>query len=54
MNINDTDLKIFINRKSLFYDAYDQIMNKSPHDLKNRLRIIYKEEKGMDAGGLLR
>jgi len=48
------DTKIFIDRKSLFYDAYDQIMNKSPYELKKNLCIKYKNELGIDAGGLLR
>jgi len=54
MGINDLKLYISINRKSLFYDAYDQIINESPYELKKKLRIKYIEESGIDAGGLLR
>jgi len=29
-------------------------MNKTPQELKKRLKILYKDEEGVDAGGLLR
>jgi len=45
---------IFIDRKNLFFDAYDQIMSKSPAELKTILNIKFKGEEGIDAGGLLR
>jgi len=54
MSIYNGNLEFIIDRKSLFYDAYDQIMNKSPYELKKRLSIKYIKEEGIDAGGLLR
>jgi len=54
MYIYNPNLEIFINRKTLFYDAYYQFMNKSPQELKRRLYIKYIGEEGVDAGGLLR
>ena len=51
-NINNE--KILINRKSLFFDAYDQIMSRRPYELMRGLSIKYKEEEGIDSGGLLR
>jgi len=54
MNTYNANLELVIDRKNLFRDAYDQIMNKSPLDLKRRLHIRYKEEEGLDIGGLLR
>ena len=42
MNMYNADLEIFINRKNLFYDTYDQIMNKTPFELKKKLHIKYK------------
>jgi len=54
IHIYKINLDIFINRKTLFFDAYDQIMNKSPEELKKRLYIKYKGEEGVDAGGLLK
>jgi len=54
MKIYNDDLEIFIDRKSLFYDAYEQIMNRSIYQLKKRLHIRYIGEEGIDEGGLLR
>jgi len=54
MIIYNAKLEIVIERKSIFYDAYEQIMDKSPQELKRRLNIKYKREEGIDAGGLLR
>ncbi len=54
MNIVDKKLEIFINRESLFYDAYNEIMKKTPIELKKRISINYIGEEGIDAGGLLR
>jgi len=54
MYIYNSKLEIIIGRKSLFYDAYDQIMNKSPLELKKRLRIKYIGEDSVDDGSLLR
>eukprot|EP00833_Pecoramyces_ruminatium_P017797 jgi/Orpsp1_1/1191829/evm.model.d7180000088809.1 len=51
--IND-DIKLSIHRNNLFMDAYNEIMNKSPKDLKYNLRIKYIDEDGIDASGLLR
>ncbi|ORX62479.1 HECT-domain-containing protein [Anaeromyces robustus] len=52
--INNSETRIIINRNNLFNDAFTKIMNKSPEELKKLLRIKYKDEEGIDAGGLLR
>jgi len=54
MHIFKANLEITIDRKNLFYDTYYQIMNKNPFELKKRLIITFKEEEGIDFGGLLR
>jgi len=54
MNMHNADLEITINRKNLFYDTYDQIINKTPLELKKKLYIKYKREEGIDAGGLMK
>jgi len=54
MEIGNSETQIYINRANLFNDAFDNIMNKSPIELKNRIKIIYAGETGVDAGGLLR
>eukprot|EP00833_Pecoramyces_ruminatium_P008616 jgi/Orpsp1_1/1182648/evm.model.c7180000082111.1 len=54
MKIFNGNTSIFVNRKSIFNDAFNCVMNKSPVDLKRRLKITYQNEEGIDAGGLLR
>jgi len=54
LHISNNNEKILIDRKSFFYDAYDQIMSRRPYDLKNGFCIEYKGEEGVDVGGLLR
>jgi len=54
MCVYDADLEISIDRKNLFYDAYENIMNENSRYLKKRLNIKYKKEEGIDIGGLLR
>ncbi|OUM69103.1 hypothetical protein PIROE2DRAFT_2988 [Piromyces sp. E2] len=47
---------IEIDRNDLFNDAFNAFMNKSPEELKElkkKLKIKYKGEDGIDAGGLL-
>eukprot|EP00833_Pecoramyces_ruminatium_P017319 jgi/Orpsp1_1/1191351/evm.model.d7180000085114.2 len=45
---------IKIHRNNIFNDAFNAIMSKTPQELKKRLRIEYENERGIDAGGLLR
>jgi len=54
MNFINSDTIIEVDRDNLFHDAYYGIMNKSPQELKKRLRILYEGEEGRDAGGILR
>jgi len=54
INTYNERLEVYILRNSLFYDAYSQIMNIKLYQLKNKLRIKYVGEEGVDAGGLLR
>jgi len=51
--IND-HTEILIDRNSVFNDALNIIMYKSPEELKKRLVIKYLGENGIDVGGLLR
>lgn len=45
---------ISVRRSHLFEDSYDQIMDQRPAKLKRRLNIYFKDEEGLDAGGLSR
>lgn len=54
MNFSESNTFIFVDRNSLFHDAINGIMQKTPQELKKRLRIVYNGEEGVDTGGLLR
>jgi len=54
MNYENSNTIIEVDRNNLFNDTFNSIMCKSPQELKKRLKIKYKKEEGMDAGGLLR
>jgi len=54
MKFVDSYTFIEVDRNNIFRDAFNGIMTKSSKELKNRLRIIFKEEEGVDASGLLR
>ena len=54
MIIYKSPLEIFVDRKNLFYDTYNQIMNKSPVELRKSLNVKFKKEEGIDFGGLSR
>jgi len=54
MKFENSNVIIEVDRNNLFNDAFNSIMCKSPQELKKRLKIKYKKEEGMDAGGLLR
>ncbi|KAI6651641.1 E3 ubiquitin-protein ligase HUWE1-like [Oopsacas minuta] len=48
------DMIMQINRKTVFEDSFRQLSRKSPEEMKNKLYVIFKDEDGQDAGGLLR
>jgi len=52
--INSEVIYIEINRNNLLNDAYNCIMSKYSQELKKKLKVLYKREEGIDAGGLLR
>ena len=43
-----------VTRNDVFEDSYRQIMNMRPRDLKKRLMIKFKDEEGLDYGGVAR
>ena len=43
-----------INRKTVFEDSFRQLSRKTPEEMRNKLYVIFKDEDGQDAGGLLR
>jgi len=54
INLNYEIDEIKIHRNKLLNDTYNYIMNKTPFQLKRRMRINFIGENGSDAGGLLR
>jgi len=54
MKIKNGTVQISINRNNIFEDSFIEVMSKSSNKFKKILRIDYKGEKGVDAGGLLR
>ena len=51
---NHEPINIMVNRQNIFEDSYDQIKDLSKDELKNRFHIQFVQERGQDAGGLLR
>ena len=47
-------LRLNIRRKEIFMDCFNNIMNKTPSQLKGKLQIKFNGEDGDDAGGLAR
>ncbi|KAI9314613.1 hypothetical protein BX666DRAFT_2020196 [Dichotomocladium elegans] len=45
---------ISVRRDHILEDAYDQVMRKSPHELRKRLMIQFQGEDGLDYGGVSR
>ncbi|ORX82300.1 HECT-domain-containing protein [Anaeromyces robustus] len=54
MKQNAGTLKIEVNRKKLFEDAYRIIMSYTPDELKQKIQIKFIGEEGLDYGGLTR
>jgi hypothetical protein len=47
-------LRLSIRRKNVFEDAYHQLRLRNSDEMKGRLHISFKNEEGVDAGGLTR
>jgi len=47
-------VKLHIRRDHILADSFNQLMSIDPQLLSRRLRIVFKDEPGIDAGGLLR
>ncbi len=52
MNERAGYLMLEVSRSNLIADTMRGLANKSPQDLKKPLKIHFREEKGIDAGGL--
>ena len=47
-------LQLKIRREYLFNDSYSQLANKTPTNLRMKLKVFFQGEEGEDAGGLSR
>jgi len=47
-------VRLLIRRDHILEDSFSQIMSLEPHLMARRLRIVFKDEPGIDAGGPLR
>ncbi|ETW18996.1 hypothetical protein PFFVO_02203, partial [Plasmodium falciparum Vietnam Oak-Knoll (FVO)] len=52
--IRSDPIRLSIRREKVFTDSYYQLRNKSGNDLKGKLVVTFKNEEGVDAGGLTR
>lgn len=47
-------LRLHINRKNVLIDAYHQLRLRNADEMRGRLHITFRDEQGVDAGGLSR
>jgi E3 ubiquitin-protein ligase HUWE1 len=47
-------LRLHIRRKSVFEDAYHQLQPRNADEMRGRLHVTFRNEEGVDAGGLSR
>ena len=47
-------LRLHIRRKSVFEDAYHQLQPRNADEMRGRLNVTFRNEEGVDAGGLSR
>ncbi|XP_028140389.1 E3 ubiquitin-protein ligase HUWE1 isoform X3 [Diabrotica virgifera virgifera] len=45
---------VHVKRGNIFEDSFRELFRKNPEDWKNRFYIVFEDEEGQDAGGLLR
>ncbi|KAF5283384.1 hypothetical protein FQA39_LY04760 [Lamprigera yunnana] len=45
---------IHVRRSNVFEDSFRELYRRTPEEWKNRFYIVFEEEEGQDAGGLLR
>jgi E3 ubiquitin-protein ligase HUWE1 len=48
------ELAVHVHRVSVFEDSFRELYRRNPEEWKNRFYIVFENEEGQDAGGLLR
>jgi hypothetical protein len=47
-------LRFSVRRKEVFMDSFNQVMNRTPNQLKGKMMLRFEGEDGEDAGGVSR
>jgi E3 ubiquitin-protein ligase HUWE1 len=53
-NRRNASLRLHINRENVLIDAYHQLCLRNADEMRGRLHITFRDEQGVDAGGLSR
>lgn len=48
------ELAVHVHRVTVFEDSFRELYRRNPEEWKNRFYIVFEDEEGQDAGGLLR
>lgn len=48
------ELAVHVHRANVFEDSFRELYRRNPEEWKNRFYIVFEDEEGQDAGGLLR
>lgn len=54
MNMRREETAVHVRRQTVFEDSFRELFRKTPDEWKNRFYIVFEDEEGQDAGGLLR
>lgn len=52
--IRREELAVHVHRVNVFEDSFRELYRRNPEEWKNRFYIVFEDEEGQDAGGLLR
>lgn len=52
--IRREELAVHVHRANVFEDSFRELYRRNPEEWKNRFYIVFEDEEGQDAGGLLR
>ncbi|XP_025833004.1 E3 ubiquitin-protein ligase HUWE1-like [Agrilus planipennis] len=52
--IRREETAVHVRRSNVFEDSFRELYRRSPEEWKNRFYIVFEDEEGQDAGGLLR
>ncbi|XP_050313082.1 E3 ubiquitin-protein ligase HUWE1 isoform X3 [Anthonomus grandis grandis] len=52
--IRREETAVHVRRNNVFEDSFRELFRRAPEEWKNRFYIVFEEEEGQDAGGLLR